>query len=115
MAPIELEITRMDESQMTRVLDEMGSTLDEVADHLRAAGVQGVRNTVRFLNPIVRYVQGHVQVDARSLNMIQGDRLRLTLGNGQKVEVTIPAPVRLFLDAFNRGVYPDLEMPTDDV
>ena len=112
MAQIAQEITVMDQSQMGKLLEEMGSTPDEIADHLRAAGVQGVRNTVRFLNPIVRYVQQHVQVDAWSLNMIQGDRLRLTIDNRQKVEAVIPAAVRLFLDAFNRGTYPDLEMPT---
>ena len=37
------------------MLVDLGNTPDEVADTLRASGITGVRNTVRFLNPIVRF------------------------------------------------------------
>jgi hypothetical protein len=104
----------MDQSQMAKVLEELGATLDEVAERLQVSGVQGVRNAVRFLNPIVRYVHERVRVDARSLDLIQGDQLRLTLGNGRKIEVVIPEPVRRFLDAFDRGRFPELELSTVD-
>jgi hypothetical protein len=103
----------MDAAQMAKLLEVLGCTPDDVASSLQASGVRGVRNTVRFLNPIVRYVQERIRGDARSLDLMQGDRLRLTLGNGRKVEAFLPEPVRLFLDAFHGGRYPELELPGD--
>ena len=103
----------MDKDQMAKLLEELGATADEVADSLKANGVRGVRNAARFLNIIVRHVQGRIRVDARSLDMMKRDRLRLTLGNGGTVEAVLPEPVRLFLDAFNRGEYSELELPSD--
>jgi hypothetical protein len=37
--------------ELSKVLEEMGGSAEEVAATLRAAGVQGVRNTVRVLTP----------------------------------------------------------------
>jgi hypothetical protein len=92
------------------MLDELGSTPDEVADALRALGIQGVRNTVRFLNPIVRYA--HTQVaGAYGIDLILGDRLRIVFANGDATEVAVPDVVRQFLEDFHRGQYPDLELP----
>jgi hypothetical protein len=45
------------QDDLRSTLDRMGGTADEVAATLRVKGVQGVRNTVRLLNPVVRYVQ----------------------------------------------------------
>jgi hypothetical protein len=104
----------MDQSQVAQLLEEMGATHEEVAQCLRASGVQGVRNTARFLNPIVRYVQALVRVDARSLDLMQPGMLRLVLGNGRKIETSLPEAVRQFLDAFNRGAYSELELPGND-
>ena len=92
------------------MLDELGSTAQEVADALRARGIKGVRNTVRFLNPIVRYTHTRV-TDVYGIDLIQGDRLRIVFANGQVTEVGVPESVLRFLDAFHRGDYPDLEMP----
>ncbi len=92
------------------MLEQLGNTPDEVADALRAAGIQGVRNTVRFLNPIVRYA--HTQIaDVYGIDLIQGDRMRIVFANGQVTEVVVPEPVLRFLDNFHRGHYPDLELP----
>ena len=57
------------------MLDELGGTPDAVAEVLRAAGIRGVRNTVRFLNPVVRYARKFLP-DAQGIDLIQGDRLR---------------------------------------
>jgi len=92
------------------MLDELGSTAQDVADALRARGIKGVRNTVRFLNPIVRYAHTRV-TDVYGIDLIQGDRLRIVFANGQVTEVVVPEPVLRFLDGFHRGDYPDLEMP----
>ena len=102
----------MDQDQMAKLLEELGATQDDVAASLKANGVQGVRNAARTLNIIVRYVQGRIRVDAWSLDMMMPGKLRLTYGDGRTAEAFIPEAVRLFLDAFNHGRYPDLELPT---
>jgi hypothetical protein len=99
----------MDQATM---LNQLGQTADEVAAFLRSRNIQGVRNTVRFLNPVVRYVQGQV-ADARTIDVMTGDSLRILFLDGRKQEVSLPPAVKDFLDAFNRGAFPDLEMPPD--
>ena len=94
------------------MLDELGRTPDEVAAAIRAHGITGVRNTVRILNPIVRYVTTQLP-DARAIDLIQVDRLRIVFASGATTEVPVPDGVRRFLEMFHRGEYPDLEMPTD--
>src|SRR4051812_35409613 len=90
------------------MLDQLGKTADEVADSLRARGIQGVRNTVRFLDPVVRYA--HTQLaGVYGIDVIQPDKLRIEFANGTVSEVAVPPPVRRFLDAFHGGRYPDLE------
>ncbi|HJZ53404.1 MAG TPA: hypothetical protein VKE74_00510 [Gemmataceae bacterium] len=91
------------------MLDELGRTPDEVADSLRARGVTGVRNTVRFLNPVVRYV--HTLIPGTyGIDLILGDRLRIVFADSRVTEVPVPEAVLGFLEAFHRGQYPDLEM-----
>ena len=43
-----------------------------------------------------------------------GDSVRLNSGNVVRVEeVAMPEAVREFLEAFNTGAYPDLELPPE--
>ena len=100
-----------DELRMT--LERMGCTADEVAAALRAKGVQGVRNAVRVLNPVVRYVQNTLRQDNLDLDVMTGKTLRTHSGSVKAQEVSLPEAVRQFLDAFNRGAFPDLELPPD--
>jgi hypothetical protein len=92
------------------MLDVLGRTPDEVADALRVRGIQGIRNTARFLNPIVRYAHT-VITDVYGIDLTQGDRLRIVFANRDVTEVPVPDAVLEFLDLFHRGHYPDLEMP----
>jgi hypothetical protein len=92
------------------VLVQLGSCGDEVADALRANRVQGVRNTARFLNPVVRYVKQALGYRELAADMITDSTLRLHI-RGQ--EVQLPESVMQFLTAFNRGAYPDLELPEE--
>ena len=92
------------------MLDDLGKTPDEVADTLRARGVNGVRNTARFLNPIVRYANS-LLTDVYGIDLTQGDRMRIVFADGRTTEVPVPPAVLEFLDLFHRGHYPDLEMP----
>jgi hypothetical protein len=92
------------------MLNELGSNADEVAATLRRLGIQGVRNTVRFLNPIVRYANTQV-AGAYGIDLIQVDRLRIVFADGRMEEIAVPEAVLRFLDNFHQGLYPDLEMP----
>jgi hypothetical protein len=92
------------------MLEILGRTPEEVAEALRARGVKGVRNTVRMLNPIVRYAHTCV-TDVYGIDIIQGDRLRIVFADGRVSEVAVPRPVLEFLARFHRGQYPDMEMP----
>jgi hypothetical protein len=97
------------EEDLRKVLEQLGASAEEVAAMLRATGVQGVRNTVRVLNPIVRYVQNAVRRDNLDADVMTGKTFRV---HGVKTqEVTLPQAVMDFLDAFNRGAHPDLELP----
>ena len=94
------------------MLDRLGPTPEAVAETLRAAGVKGVRNTVRILNPLVRYVLTTTP-GAKEMDLILGDRLRTVFADGRATEERVPDAVLRFLESFHRGEYPDLEMPTD--
>ena len=91
------------------MLEALGKTADEVASALRTEGIQGVANTVRQLNPVVRYVHRQ-QKDAQTVYLI-GDLLTIHYSDGREQKRSIPPAVREFLEAFNRGQYPDLHLP----
>jgi hypothetical protein len=98
----------MDLSTITSLLTALGSTPDEVASTFKTHGIAGVPHAVRFLNPLVRYLRNHVPPDAFDMDVLKRHRVRLAFGDGRNEEVPIPEPVRLFLDEFNAGAYPDL-------
>jgi hypothetical protein len=103
----------MDEAhQAATVLAQLGDTADAVACSLKAKAIQGVRNTVRFLNPIVRYLQSEL-FSTSDMNLIKGDQLSITLRDGRKADIPLPSAVRGFLAAFNEGAYADLELPQE--
>lgn len=88
---------------------QLGDTADEVAATLKASGVRGVRFTVRFLNPIVRYFQMQLGDHLLQIDVTNGDMLCIVRPDGSKEEWPLPPAVKDFLDAFNRGEYPELE------
>ncbi len=88
------------------MLRSLGKTADEVASALRAKGVRGVPNTIRHLNPIVRYIQA--EVTAAGVTHLVDNKLTIRFPDGREQEETIPQSVKDFLDAFNQGRYPDL-------
>jgi hypothetical protein len=104
-------------ARLARLLSILGSSAVDVARTLQSKQIQGVRNTVRQLNPIVRYVQSQIPLDNYRLDLLPSDgegyRLRLVLADARELETTLPRPVREFLEGFNRGDYPELEMPPD--
>lgn len=94
---------------LSKALQKMGANAEEVAATLRASGVQGVRNTVRGLNPIVRYIQNTFRLDNFNADVMTGTTFRIHGATSQ--EVVLPQAVTDFLDAFHRGQYPDLQLP----
>ena len=92
------------------MLEALGTTAEKVASALRAKGIQGVANTVRDLNPIVRYVRGELH-ETQAVHLI-GDVLTIQFADGRQQQVAIPPAVRDFLHAFNSGEYADLHLPT---
>ena len=95
------------------MFDSLGSTHDEIARNLRALAILGTPNTVRVLNPIVKYVMMNFKKDALMLDVIKGDRLTITYADWKKEEVPFPPAVIEFLQRFNRREYPDLILPHD--
>ena len=103
-------------NRLETILAHLGSSRDAVAGTLKSRGIKGVRNTARYLNPVVRFVQGELRLDDYHLDVTHGDALptytlRMTLPSGAKEEAVLPEPVKAFLDAFNSGGYPGLELP----
>jgi hypothetical protein len=98
-----------------KVLKELGATPEEVAAALRASGIRGVRNTVRFLNPIVRFAKWRLRFDVYDMDVIQPDVFRIKYRDGREKEVPLSPAVREFLNDFHRGVYPELILPEENV
>ena len=100
-------------SVATRVAEVIGTwaTADQVANALKSSGIRGIRNTARFLNPVVRLLRQNIP-DAREMDLTMGDTLRIVMPEGWHAHVPLPLPVKEFLAAFHRGDYPELEMPS---
>jgi hypothetical protein len=97
---------------LAALLAQLGSTADEVAATFKAHGILGVRNTARFLNPLNRYLLKQISQAGLNLDVMQMDRVRLVFENGQTEEAILPEPVLQFLEAFNQGAYPELQLPS---
>src|SRR6202171_5716758 len=66
-------------TELATILSGIGSTADEIAATLRGIGIHGARNTVRFLNPVVRYCQNHLLLDDYALDVMQRGFLRIQM------------------------------------
>jgi hypothetical protein len=95
---------------LDQLLADLGASPDDVAASLSARGVKGVANATGELTIIVRYVQSRMTKDARSVDILGPNVLRVSFDTSHAVESTLPKPVVDFLDAFDHGTYPDLEL-----
>ncbi len=93
---------------ISRKLEALGSTPDQVAETLRRERIQGMRDSTSFMNPVVRHLNRTLTIGGRLEVGAGGTVLRLQL-EGKVQEVPLPVPVQAFLDCFHPGLYPDLE------
>jgi hypothetical protein len=91
------------------MLESLGHSADEVADKLRSLGIQGAPNTVRQLNPVVRYLHTLLG-DEPSVRLIEKTVTIVHADGRQQIESLPPAACD-FLERFNEGRYPDLLLP----
>jgi hypothetical protein len=56
-------ISEIDNGQLAKLLADLGDSAHQVATTLQQRGIKGVRNTARFLNPLVRYAQDCLAVE----------------------------------------------------
>lgn len=96
-------------SQADEILKGAGESPDQVAATLREQNVQGIRNAVRLLNPIVRFLKQSMPSSVL-MDLMNPESLRMTRADGTREETPVPQPVVDFLAAFNEGKYPALEM-----
>jgi len=97
-----------------KLLDDLGHDADAVANTLRSQEIKGIRNAVRQLNPICRYIQ-KAAVGVTQATITSRELLVLTYSDERRQELQLPAAVKDFLAAFDRGAYPDLILPPEAV
>ena len=90
------------------MFDDLGDTADKVAESLKQRGIRGIRDTVRILNPIVRYARTRLAGNL-DMNVFTGKSLHVVNQDGKDQDIQLPDAVVAFLDAFNKGAYPELE------
>jgi hypothetical protein len=95
-------------TQGPAVFASLGSTADEVADSLRLLAIRGVPNTVRSLNPVVRYAMSLITDDVVMLDVIRHGVLTVTHAGWRQDTIPLSPAVVEFLEKFNGGDYPDL-------
>src|SRR5438105_10385275 len=93
------------------VLAALGNSAKEVAAGIKAQRIKGVRNTARFLNPICRYVEVALTLDPLTVDVMDHGTLCIACPDGTTLKAPLPQPIKDFLDAFNRGTYPEIEKP----
>jgi hypothetical protein len=94
--------------KLSTILAQLGNSADEIAATLKQHEIRGVRNTVRFLNPIVRYVQQALSIGPFNVDLTEPETLRVAL-DGTSIRTGLRQPIKDFLQAFDEGRYPELD------
>jgi hypothetical protein len=91
-----------------RLLTELGATCDEVASALRADGITALRGATTFRNPIVRYINRHLDIGGHISLPIGCDALTVVRDGNRRI-IRLPQAIGAFLDRFHAGQYPQVE------
>jgi hypothetical protein len=90
------------------LLMELGHTAREVASALLAEGITARRGATTFRNPIVRYINRHLQIGGY-MSIPVGDELLTVVRDGNRGTIRLPMVVSTFLARFHAGEFPQLE------
>src|SRR5262245_52409739 len=97
------------EIEIQSLLASLGAMAGEINARLRAEGVRARRLSTSFENPIVRYIYRHLDIGGR-LDIPLGNSVLTIAREGTWLSITLPDPVHDFLDRFQDGYYPQLEL-----
>jgi hypothetical protein len=92
------------------LLTAVGKTVREVASAVLAERITGRRGSTTFRNPIVRYINRHLDIGGYMSIPIEGGVLTV-VRQGSRSTIQLPATVIAFLDRFHAGEFPLLEQP----
>jgi hypothetical protein len=90
------------------LLTSLGKTADDVAAVLVAEGIVAQRRATSFRNPIVRYINRHLDIGGH-ISIPVGSRVLSVARQGSDQTFRIPDAVGCFLDRFHAGGFPPLE------
>ena len=91
------------------LLKELGNTAHEVAFAILAERITSERGATTFRNPIVRYINRHLQIGGYMIIPVGDDRLTV-VRDGIRRTIQLPEAVSTFLDGFHAGQFPRLEL-----
>jgi hypothetical protein len=92
------------------LLVTLGATSDDVGATLRTDGITAKIGATTFRNPIVRYINRHLDIGAHIIIPLGGDMLTV-VRNGGRQTIQLPEPVSHFVHRFHAGEFPLLEQP----
>lgn len=92
--------------RLDRVLDDLGTDPDQIADIFWVADAHG-RRAHPTENPVARYLRVRLHADAVRVGP-SAARVVVTAG-GESVSIPLPVAVREFLGRFDQGLYPELD------
>src|SRR5262245_36575476 len=90
------------------LLTALGKTAREVASVLRADRITARRGDTTFRNPIVRYINRHLDIGGHMIIPIEGGVLTVVREEARQT-IPIPDAVYAFLHRFHNGAFPFLE------
>ena len=90
------------------LLTALGKTAREVASAIRAEMIIARRGATTFRNPIVRYINRHLDIGGHMIIPIEGGVMTV-VRDGIRQTIQIPDAVNTFLNRFHSGEFPILE------
>jgi hypothetical protein len=89
------------------LLTGLGATADNVASTLHADGITGRLGATSFRNPIVRYINRHLDIGGY-MEIPAGGRALTVTREMNRQPLDLPEAVSAFLDRFHAGEFPTL-------
>ncbi|HEV8061635.1 MAG TPA: hypothetical protein VGP68_17270 [Gemmataceae bacterium] len=94
--------------RIAALLAGIGSTPEEIALALRNKSIRGHRGNRFFSNPVVRYLNRHLDIGGL-IEVDQSGSILRVVQYGKVREMSLPAGISSFLDRFEQGEYRELE------